>query len=106
MNEESTTTAWLPSYLLNRDPSSDEPGTTITLRQGRRRLLAACTAGGLLLSLALLTIPTVLFLAPYVRAARGEGDIKADVSAESRRDVDLEQLCEQPVPRLPFSAPT
>ncbi|KAL1457298.1 hypothetical protein MTO96_027697 [Rhipicephalus appendiculatus] len=104
MDEDSTATAWLPSYLQNM--SWDEPATTIALRQGRRRLLAACTVGGLLLSLALLAIPAVLFLAPYVKAARGKGDAESDVSAESRRDVDREQLCEQPVPRLPFSAPT
>ncbi|KAH6936371.1 hypothetical protein HPB50_016364 [Hyalomma asiaticum] len=104
MNEETTATAWLPSYT-NMALSSDEP-PTIALRQVKRRLLAACTLGGLLLSLALLAIPVVLFLAPYVRAARGGRDEDADVSAEARRDVDHEQFCEQPVPRFHFSAPT
>lgn len=72
------------------------------MRTVKKRLLAACNLGGLLLSLVLLVIPAVLFLAPYARAARGD----QDEEAEARRDVDREQFCEQPVPRFPFSAPT
>lgn len=102
MDEDSSATAWLPSYE-NVAVSSDTPAT-IALCTVKRRLIAACTLGGLLLSLALLVIPAVLFLAPYARAARGDRDEEAD--AEARRDVDREQFCEQPVPRFPFSAPT
>ncbi|XP_070392676.1 uncharacterized protein [Dermacentor albipictus] len=101
MDEDSSATAWLPSYENVAADSSDEPAA-IALRTVKKRLLAACNLGSLLLSLVLLVVPAVLFLAPYARAARGD----RDEEAEARRDVDREQFCEQPVPRFPFSAPT